>query len=69
MIGVVDARNASASGNRFARKIAAELGAERFAVASSLDRRINVSAHEGGLATGTVVVIAGGIDVVYPLEN
>jgi len=69
MIGVVGARNASASGNRFARQIAADLGAEDFVITSGLARGIDAGAHEGGLASGTVAVIAGGIDVVYPPEN
>jgi DNA processing protein len=69
MIAVVGARNASASGNRFTRQIAADLGAEGFAVTSGLARGIDASAHEGSLASGTVAVIAGGIDVVYPPEN
>jgi DNA processing protein len=69
MIGVVGARNASASGNRFARQIAADLGAEEFVIASGLARGIDASAHQGGLASGTVAVIAGGIDMVYPPEN
>ena len=69
IIGVVGARNASASGNRFARQIAADLGAEGFVVASGLARGIDASAHEGALATGTVAVVAGGIDVIYPPEN
>ncbi len=69
MIGVVGARNASASSNRFARQIAADLGAEDFVIASGLARGIDASAHQGGLASGTVAVIAGGIDMVYPPEN
>ena len=69
MIAVVGARNASASGNRFARQIAADLGAEGFVVASGLARGIDASAHQGALGTGTVAVVAGGVDTVYPAEN
>ncbi len=69
MIAVVGARNASASGNRFARQIAADLGAEGFVVASGLARGIDASAHQGALGTGTVTVVAGGVDTVYPAEN
>lgn len=57
MIGVVGARDASASVNRFARQIAASLGAEDFVIASGLARGIDASAHQGGLASGTVAVI------------
>lgn len=69
MIGIVGARNASANGRRFARTLAAELGQAGFAVASGLARGIDASAHDGALATGTVAVMAGGVDVVYPEEN
>lgn len=69
IVAIVGARNASASGNRFARKIAGDLGAADYVVASGLARGIDTNAHEGALATGTVAVVAGGIDVVYPPEN
>ncbi|MCH7554751.1 MAG: DNA-protecting protein DprA [Proteobacteria bacterium] len=72
MIAVVGARNASASGMRFARQLANELGAEDFVVVSGLARGIDASAHEGALAAdsqGTVAVVGGGIDVIYPPEN
>jgi DNA processing protein len=69
MIAVVGARNASASGSRFARQIAADLGGEGFVIASGLARGIDASAHEGALPHGTVAVVAGGLDVTYPPEN
>ncbi|MGB8274835.1 MAG: DNA-processing protein DprA [Alphaproteobacteria bacterium] len=69
IVAVVGARNASASGRRFARQIAAELGQAGFVVASGLARGIDSAAHEGALATGTVAVLGGGVDVVYPPEN
>lgn len=68
-IGMVGARNASANGKRFARTLAADLGKEGFVVASGLARGIDTAAHEGALETGTVAVVAGGVDVVYPKEN
>ncbi len=69
MIAVVGARNASASGMRFARRIARDLGAEGFAVVSGLARGIDGSAHDGALEGGTVAVVGGGVDVIYPPEN
>lgn len=69
MVAVVGARNASASGLRFARQIAADLGAADLVVISGLARGVDAAAHQGALATGTVAVLAGGIDVVYPPEN
>ena len=68
-IAIVGARNASAAGRRFAREIAAELGRAGLVVVSGMARGIDTAAHEGALASGTVSVVAGGVDVVYPPEN
>jgi DNA processing protein len=68
-MAVVGARNASANGRRFARDIAMQLGQHGLVVVSGLARGIDAAAHEGALATGTVAVLAGGIDQVYPQEN
>jgi len=69
MIAVVGARNASANGRRLARNLAAELGQGGLAVISGLARGIDAAAHLGGLETGSIAVVAGGVDVVYPEEN
>jgi len=69
MIAVVGARNASANGRRFARDLAAALGRGGLAVISGLARGIDAAAHLGALETGSVAVVAGGVDVVYPAEN
>lgn len=68
-IAMVGARNASAAACRFARMLAQGLGDAGFVTVSGLARGIDSAAHDGALATGTVAVIAGGIDVVYPPEN
>jgi len=68
-VAVVGARNASANGRRFAREIAAGIGAGGFLVASGLARGIDAAAHDGALGTGTVAVVAGGVDVIYPASN
>jgi DNA processing protein len=68
-VAIVGARNASAGACRFARQLGIELGREGFVVTSGLARGIDTSAHIGALMTGTIAVIAGGIDVVYPPEN
>ena len=68
-VAIVGARNASAAACRFARGLAHDLGEDGIVVVSGLARGIDSSAHDGSLATGTVGVIAGGIDVVYPPEN
>ena len=68
-VAIVGARNASAAACRFARGLAHDLGAERLVVVSGLARGIDSAAHDGALDTGTVAVVAGGIDVFYPPEN
>jgi DNA processing protein len=68
-IAIVGARNASANGRRFARDMALQLGGHNLIVVSGLARGIDAAAHEGSLATGTIAVVAGGIDSVYPEEN
>ncbi|HEY0269932.1 MAG TPA: DNA-processing protein DprA [Sphingomonas sp.] len=69
VVAMVGARNASAAACRFARGLAAELGARDVTVVSGLARGIDTAAHLGSLEAGTVAVIAGGIDVAYPPEN
>ncbi|MCW9035193.1 MAG: DNA-processing protein DprA [Rhodospirillales bacterium] len=68
-IAVVGSRNASANGRIFARKIAHDLGERGLSVVSGLARGIDMEAHSGSLNTGTIAVIAGGIDIIYPKEN
>ena len=69
IVAVVGARNASANGRRLAHDLAAGLGAAGIVVASGMARGIDAAAHAGSLATGTVAVVAGGIEIVYPEEN
>lgn len=69
MVAIVGARNASAAACRFARGLAHDLGREDVCVVSGLARGIDSAAHDGSLETGTIAVIAGGLDVFYPPEN
>ena len=69
VVAIVGARNASASGRRLARELAAGLGEAGVVVASGMARGIDAAAHLGSLPTGSVAVVAGGADVVYPEEN
>jgi DNA processing protein len=69
MVAIVGARNGSAAGQKLARLFASHLGAAGFVIASGLARGIDAAAHEAALDTGTVAVLAGGIDNVYPPEN
>ena len=68
-VAMVGARNASAAAIRFARGMAAELAAEGVVVVSGLARGIDAAAHGGAIEGGTIGVIAGGLDIVYPPEN
>lgn len=69
MIAVVGARNASALGRKFASELARDLSRADLIVVSGLARGIDTAAHEGALATGTIAVLAGGVDDIYPPEN
>ncbi|HEX4695326.1 DNA-processing protein DprA [Sphingomonas sp.] len=69
VIAMVGARNASAAACRFARGLAVELGREGVVVVSGLARGLDTAAHQGSLATGTIGVIASGIDIAFPPEN
>jgi len=69
MIAIVGARNASALARKFAQLLARELGEARLVVVSGLARGIDSAAHEAALEHGTVAVVAGGVDVIYPPEN
>ena len=68
-VAIIGARNASANGRRFAHNIAATLGETGLLVISGLARGIDAAAHQGSLGTGTLAVLAGGVDAVYPEEN
>ncbi len=68
-VAVVGSRNASVNGRRFANGIARDLGNAGFMVVSGMARGIDAAAHEGALATGTLAVLGGGVDVIYPKEN
>jgi DNA processing protein len=69
MVALVGARNASSLGTRMARKLAGDLTDQGYVVVSGLARGIDTAAHLGALAGGTVAVQAGGVDVIYPVDN
>ncbi len=68
-IAIVGSRNCSISGRKFAAKVARDLGEAGYTIVSGLARGIDAAAHEASCATGTVAVLAGGIDYIYPAEN
>jgi DNA processing protein len=69
MIAVVGSRNASAAGSKLAERLARELGEAGFTVASGLARGIDAAAHRASLSSGTVAVLAGGHDRIYPAQH
>ena len=68
-VGIVGSRNASISGAKFAAMIARDAGRAGYAVTSGLARGIDTAAHRASLETGTIAVLAGGLDQPYPPEN
>ena len=69
MVAIVGSRNASGAGLKFTQRIAHELGEAGFAVVSGLARGIDAAAHGASLTTGTIAVLAGGHDRLYPPEH
>ncbi len=68
-IGVVGARNASASGLKLTKIICADLSKKDIVINSGLARGIDTQAHMASLEGGTIACLAGGLDIVYPQEN
>ena len=69
MIAIVGSRNASGAGLKFAGTLARDLGEAGFVIASGLARGIDQAAHRASIASGTVAVLAGGHDRIYPPEH
>lgn len=68
-VGIVGSRNASLNGRKFTEKLARDLGTAGVSVISGLARGIDTAAHAGSMETGTVAVLGGGLDIIYPPEN
>lgn len=69
IIAMVGSRNASAAGLKFAERLARDLGEAGFVIASGLARGIDAAAHRASLASGSVAVLAGGHDRIYPEQH
>lgn len=69
LIAIVGSRNSSAAGVKFTERIAHDLGEAGFVTVSGLARGIDAAAHRASLVTGTVAVLAGGHDRIYPAEH
>lgn len=68
-ISIVGSRTASSNGCNFARKLAKELGEAGYIVTSGFASGIDSSAHKGSIDTGTIAVLGGGVDDIYPRGN
>ncbi|HEU4659981.1 MAG TPA: DNA-processing protein DprA [Pseudolabrys sp.] len=69
LVAIVGSRNASAVGVKFAERLAHDLSAAGFGIVSGLARGIDAAAHRASITTGTVAVLAGGHDRIYPAEH
>jgi DNA processing protein len=69
LVAIVGSRNASAAGVKFTERLARDLGEAGFGVVSGLARGIDAAAHRASAATGTIAVLAGGHDRLYPPEH
>ena len=69
MIALVGARNASSLGTRMARALSNELAEAGYVIVSGLARGIDTCAHLASADHGSIAVLAGGVDVIYPVEN
>jgi DNA processing protein len=69
MIAVIGSRNASASGLAFTERVVRDLAAAGLVIVSGLARGVDGRAHQASLGTGTIGVVAGGLDKLYPTEH
>ena len=68
-VAFVGARNSSSLGRRMAAKLSQDLSNEGYVIVSGLARGIDAEAHKSALNGGTIAVLAGGVDIIYPKEN
>ena len=68
-IAIVGSRSASLNARSFTKSLATDLGFKNYVIVSGLARGVDTSAHEGSLKTGTIAVVAGGLNQIYPPEN
>lgn len=68
-VAIVGARNASAAGLAFAERLSRSLAQAGYVIVSGFARGIDSRAHRSSLATGTVAVLAGGHDRLYPADQ
>ncbi len=68
-VAIVGSRNASGAGLAFTERLSRGLAQAGFVVVSGLARGIDIRAHQTAAETGTIAVLAGGHDKIYPAEH
>lgn len=68
-VAIVGARNASATACAFTTQLTRDLAQAGFAIVSGFARGIDAAAHRASIKTGTIAVLAGGLNRPYPPEN
>lgn len=69
MVAFVGSRNASAAGLAITERLTRDLAAAGFVIVSGLARGIDARAHRSSIGSGTIAVLAGGLDKIYPNEH
>ena len=69
MVAFVGSRNASAAGLAFTERLVRDLAAAGYVIVSGLARGIDARAHRSSVGSGTIAVLAGGLDKIYPNEH
>jgi DNA processing protein len=68
MVSIVGSRGCSAIGAAFTERICKGLSAD-MVVVSGFARGIDTAAHAASVERGTIAILAGGVDNIYPEEN
>lgn len=69
IISVVGSRNASLHATKFCANLCASLGINDVVTISGLARGIDACVHQACIETGTIAIVACGINIAYPSEN
>jgi DNA processing protein len=68
-VAIVGSRNASGAGLAFTERLSRGLVEAGYVIVSGLARGIDIRAHQTAAGTGTIAVLAGGHDKIYPSEH
>ena len=68
-VAIIGSRNTSLNNFQYTKKISEEIGKYGYIVIAGMARGIDSAAHIGALKTGTIAVLGGGVNNIYPPEN